>query len=111
MTRLAPATIGDESPAGAGTFQLTFFSGPNSTGGFWASATPDPFGPRNRGHTSAGSAARPTAANRTTDANAVNFIMVCSLGYSAAGPLFQRRFSRGHTDQESTTPTGSPVRP
>src|SRR5438045_9439649 len=104
MTRLAPATIGDESPAGAGTFQLTFCSGPNSTGGFWASATPDPFGPRNRGHTSAWSAARPTAVNRTTETKTVNFIMVCSLGYSAAGPFFQRCFSRAHTHQRQRPP-------
>src|SRR6516164_826971 len=50
MTSLSPAVIGEDRPAGAGTFHLRFLSGPNSTGGFWPSATPDPPGPRNCGH-------------------------------------------------------------
>src|SRR5687767_391151 len=52
MTSLSPAAIGDESPLGTTTFHFTFFSGPNSTGGFWFSATPDPLGPRKRGQAS-----------------------------------------------------------
>ena len=44
--------IGDESPAGTGTFHFTFLSGPMSTGGFSSIAMPDPLGPRNRGHAS-----------------------------------------------------------
>src|SRR5204863_9240573 len=54
MTSLSPATIGDDQPPGALTFHLTFLSGPNSTGGFCSSATPDPPGPRNCGHGPAG---------------------------------------------------------
>ena len=49
MTSLSPATIGDESPSGTGTFHLTFFSAPTSIGGFSSVAMPDPLGPRNRG--------------------------------------------------------------
>src|SRR6516165_2544499 len=50
MTSLSPATTGEDRPPGAGTFHLRFLVGPNSTGGFWPSATPDPPGPRNCGH-------------------------------------------------------------
>src|SRR5262245_44341201 len=42
--------IGEDRPLGTGIFHFTFLSGPISTGGFWPSATPDPFGPRNLGH-------------------------------------------------------------
>jgi hypothetical protein len=68
---LSPATIGEENPLGAGTFHFTFFSGPNATGGFWPSATPDPPGPRNWGQASGGSAAGAMAAQAATvtDAN------------------------------------------
>src|SRR3954462_3760487 len=71
MTNRSPATIGDDSPGGAGTFHLTFFSGPNSTGGFWSAATPDPLGPRTWGQVSGLLAAIPTAATaaRATDAS------------------------------------------
>src|SRR5688500_14044202 len=62
----SPATIGDERPGGAGTFQRTFLSGPNSTGGFWSSATPDPLGPRNWGQASGRSAATAAAARIRT---------------------------------------------
>src|SRR5947208_10798742 len=63
--------MGDDAPSGAATFHLTFLSGPNSTGGFWSSATPDPLGPRNCGQASGLSAASPTAATaaRATDAS------------------------------------------
>src|SRR5262245_58238019 len=71
MTTLSPATIGDDSPPGAGTFHLTFLSGPSSTGGFWPSATPDPFGPRNWGHASALSAPSPEAANTASATEAI----------------------------------------
>src|ERR1700676_2031092 len=50
MTSVSPAVIGEDRPRGAGTFHLRFLVGPNSTGGFWPSATPDPPGPRNCGH-------------------------------------------------------------
>src|SRR5688572_12588282 len=77
MTSLFPATIGDETPPGAGTFHLTFCSGPNSVGGFWPSATPDPFGPRNRGQTSDFSVAHSALTNvlSTTKQSKV-FIMI-----------------------------------
>src|SRR5882724_6740732 len=76
IMRLSPATIGDERPEGADTFHLRFLSGPNSTGGFWPSATPDPFGPRNRGHTSAFSAARLKVVNIPIDATRIKFFML-----------------------------------
>jgi hypothetical protein len=41
---------GDDGPEGVVTCQSTFFSGPNSTGGFSPSALPAPSGPRKRGH-------------------------------------------------------------
>src|SRR5262245_12777119 len=63
ITTLSPAMIGDERPLGTGTFHFTFFSGPNSTGGFASSAMPDPFGPRNRGQASDFSALEPGVAN------------------------------------------------
>src|SRR5882672_9878074 len=75
MTSLSPATTGEERPVGAGTFHFTFLSGPNSTGGFWPSATPDPFGPRNWGQASDLSAASPTPVNAPTDTNATNSFM------------------------------------
>jgi hypothetical protein len=70
-TSLSPATIGDDSPDGAGTFHFTFFSGPTSTGGFCPSATPDPPGPRNCGHPGASPAPSVTDANARTAANAM----------------------------------------
>src|SRR5256885_1762798 len=79
------ATIGDDSPGGAGTFHLTFWSGPNSTGGFWSSATPDPLGPRNCGQASDLSAASPTAAAMATATDAsIPFI---SLTLDGCGPV------------------------
>ena len=44
-----------EARSGPATFHFTFLSGPNSTGGFWPSATPEPFGPRNCGQASGSS--------------------------------------------------------
>src|SRR5438552_16426833 len=75
MTSLSPATIGEEDPAGAGTFHFTFLSGPNSTGGFWPSAAPDPPGPRNPGHASGLSPPVPTAANTPRATDAINSFM------------------------------------
>src|SRR5688572_21775174 len=72
MTSLSATTIGDEAPLGAATFHFTFFSGPISTGGFCPSATPDPPGPRNRGHASRSSAPNATAANTPTANNAAH---------------------------------------
>src|SRR4051794_19737027 len=43
--------MGEERPLGAATFHFRFFSGPNSSGGFCPSATPEPSGPRKRGQT------------------------------------------------------------
>src|SRR5262245_30619672 len=62
MTSLSPATMGEDPPFGAVTFHFTFLSGPNSTGGFCPSATPDPPGPRNCGHGPAGAWAEAVAA-------------------------------------------------
>src|SRR5277367_4695158 len=75
MTSLSPATIGDEKPFGTTVFHFTFLSGQNSTGGFWPSATPDPFGPRNRGQASGLSAAKPHAANATNTVDAIQTFM------------------------------------
>jgi hypothetical protein len=41
---------GELLPGGVAVRQTTFFAGPNSTGTFAAVATPEPFGPRNAGH-------------------------------------------------------------
>src|SRR5262245_58243773 len=74
-TSLSPATIGDESPLGTGTFHLTFLSGPSSTGDLCRSATPDPFGPRNCGQTSGGSAQRATGASSATNTSAIRILI------------------------------------
>src|SRR5262245_13456494 len=50
---LSPTTTGDDAPGGTGTFHARFSVGPNLTGGFWSSATPDPAGPRNCGQSAA----------------------------------------------------------
>src|SRR6476660_8345365 len=85
MTSRSPATIGDDSPGGAGTFHLRFLSGPNSTGGFWSSATPDPLGPRNCGQASGLSAASPAAATATIATDASIPFMSCIL--DGCGPV------------------------
>src|SRR5436189_5774912 len=71
MTSLSPTTTGDESPPGAGTFHITFLSGPTSIGGFCSSAIPEPAGPRNCGHASGSFAKQnpPVAKTNTTQAN------------------------------------------
>src|SRR5882762_3020535 len=46
--------MGEEWPGGSGSFQTTLFA--NSAGASDASATPDPFGPRNRGQSAASNA-------------------------------------------------------
>src|SRR6516164_2081374 len=74
MTSLSPAVIGEDRPAGAGTFHLRFLSGPNSTGGFWPSATPDPPGPRNCGHAGP-SPARPAFAQSPSARTAIIVLM------------------------------------
>src|SRR4051794_3423266 len=77
-TRLSPATIGDENPPGTRTFHLTFLFGPNSTGGFWSSATADPPGPRNWGQASGRSAPSPATANTPTATDAIHPLMSSS---------------------------------
>src|SRR5262245_42034783 len=77
-TRLSPATIGDENPPGTRTFHFTFLSGPNSTGGFWSSATADPPGPRNCGQASGLSAPSPTDANKPTAMDVIHPLMSSS---------------------------------
>src|SRR6266404_80799 len=67
--------IGDEIPAGTGTFHWTFRSGPISTGGFCPSATPDPPGPRNCGQASGLSPQCPMAVNTPIAAHAVMTVM------------------------------------
>src|SRR5262245_36970712 len=79
-TSLSPATVGEENPAGTGTFHLTFLSGPNATGGFWPSATPDPPGPRNPGHASGLSPASPADANTPKATDAINPFMALPSG-------------------------------
>src|SRR6516164_9791404 len=74
MTSLSPAVIGEDRPAGAGTFHLRFLVGPNSTGGFWPSATPDPFGPRNCGHAGP-SPARPMVVHSPSATTAIIILM------------------------------------
>src|SRR5882762_537214 len=46
--------MGEEWPGGSGSFQTTLFA--NSAGASDASATPDPFGPRNRVQSAASNA-------------------------------------------------------
>src|SRR5580704_11682156 len=75
MTSLSPAMIGDDNPLGARTFHLTFLSGPNSTGGFWPMAMPDPPGPRNCGHASGFSPLGPPVANSPVTTNAIRAFM------------------------------------
>src|SRR5205085_2708780 len=74
-TSRSPAMIGEENPGGTGTFQRTFRSGPNSTGGFSPSATAEPPDPRNCGHASRRSSANPTAANTASATHAVSHLM------------------------------------
>src|SRR5262245_65685914 len=86
ITTLSPATTGEDSPLGAGTFHFTFLSGPNSTGGFWSSATPEPPGPRNWGHASGLSPPRPAATNTATATSAIDpFTLPSSLDVGTDG--------------------------
>src|SRR5688572_31156128 len=64
ITSLSPARMGDERPGGAGTFHLTFVSGPMLIGGLACSATPEPPGPRNCGHSNAFSPAVASTPNK-----------------------------------------------
>src|SRR5262245_59461677 len=75
ITSLSPATIGEESPLGTGTFHFAFLSGPNSTGGFAWSATPDPLGPRHRGHSRESSALSPQVVNHPAASTAIRKYM------------------------------------
>src|SRR5262249_25591347 len=86
MPSLPPATPGGASPAGAGTFHFTFLAGPNSTGGFSVSATPEPPGPRNWGHASGLSPPRPAATNAATATSAIDpFTLPSSLDVGTDG--------------------------
>src|SRR5262245_44554071 len=82
ITSLSPATMGEESPLGAGTFHFTFLSGPNSMGGFALSAIPDPLGPRSLGHASDLSAACPSLMNTPNDINTMVSFMLSSHSFS-----------------------------
>jgi hypothetical protein len=46
-------STGEECPGGSAVFQTTFLAGPNSSGIPVEAETPDPFGPRNIGQSSA----------------------------------------------------------
>src|SRR5579864_6377442 len=77
LFRTVGATIGDRVELaaiaiGTATFQSTFFSGPNDTGGLAPSATPEPFGPRNCGQARGLSSPRPTDATSKTVKSAVS---------------------------------------
>src|SRR5262245_24884646 len=72
--------IGEESPLGVETFHFKFLSGPNSTGGFAWSATPEPFGPRNRGQTSELSALKAAVVNTPPASNVSNGFMRFMMG-------------------------------
>src|SRR5438105_3254844 len=63
----SPKMTGEEWPDGSRVFQITFFSGPNSTGSLVASETPLAFGPRNWGQSAATQIAAQNSArqNRT----------------------------------------------
>ena len=63
----SPARTGDECPAGTDVFQSKFLAGPNSTGRPVASDTPEPFGPRKRGQSSAPAARQPSAISSKTE--------------------------------------------
>src|SRR5262249_55230219 len=69
--------MGEDRPPGTDTFHFTFLSGPNSTGGFWSSATPEPPGPRNCGQGGA-SAPSPAAVNTPTATNAIHPLITLS---------------------------------
>src|SRR5262245_33502892 len=79
-------------PPGTNTFHLTFLSGPNSMGGFWSSATPDPLGPRNCGQASGLSAPSPAAATTATATDAIDpFISSPSVDWQIAEAICLRR--------------------
>ena len=59
-TILSSERMGEECPSGIGVAQITLVSGPISEGRFDVSATPLPFGPRNRDQFSAAPAAVPS---------------------------------------------------
>src|SRR5262245_3334256 len=109
MTSLSPATIGDESPLGAGTFHFTFFSGPNSTGGFCPSATPDPPGPRNCGQASGLSALSPTAANTPSAIIAMKLFMSITSDFriGGCGRTLSHYGQSARCGGESTHPDGA----
>jgi len=70
--RRPPSTIGDDRPGGTAAFQERVFSREHSDGSRPA-PTPDPFGPRKRGHSPSGPAeraARRIAAERWMDSMA-----------------------------------------
>ena len=54
---LSAERMGEECPSGSGVAQITLVSGPTSVGRFEVSATPFPFGPRQRDQSSAAPAA------------------------------------------------------
>src|ERR1700722_14562780 len=56
--------MGDDAPGGTATFHAKFSFGPNLTGGFFFSATPEPLGPRNCGQSAAKSSEANTNATR-----------------------------------------------
>src|SRR5262245_59241245 len=98
--------IGEDKPLGAEDFHFTFLSGPNSTGGFWPSATPEPSGPRNRGQTRDFSALKPFIANAPISNSAISFLIIqlrggwwniiwISYSYSTLliGAVFHMRYS------------------
>src|SRR5262245_35250526 len=93
MISLSPATIGEETPAGAATFHFRFFSGPNSTGGFCPSATPEPLGPRNCGQTGAVSPPSPTDVKNPAAANVIHTFMAVSSEVAVAVPDLERTYT------------------
>src|SRR6476620_5326285 len=71
--------MGDEIPGGADTFHFTFLSGPTSVGGVWPSATPEPFGPRNRDQASDSAPVASAATNTNSEKIAANSFIDRSL--------------------------------
>src|SRR5262249_7507273 len=95
MTSLSPAVIGEDRPAGAGTFHLRFLAGPNSTGGFCPPATPDPPGPRNCGQAGL-SPARPAVAPSPRATTGIIVLMsIPSIVGKTQGPPGAFKFRHG----------------
>src|SRR5262245_14647767 len=107
---LSPTTIGDDAPGGTGTFQTRLSFGPNFTGGFWSSATPDPAGPRDCDRAGAGAESQRPVASASAEADRVmNPSEMETEGRTGTRVVTPAR-SR-HPRRTATRPTSRPGRP